>query len=79
MLQILLEEASSVAGAGCDRARSCLSGNGHRLCRVEELLDDTILAVTPPPEMNCTHKMRYRDTYLCTCPVRREIYKRYNL
>lgn len=79
MQQIPLEEARSVAGVGCDRARSCLSGNEACLCRVEQLLDDVILFVTPPPEMNCTHKMRYRDTHLCTSPVRREIYKRYRI
>jgi hypothetical protein len=79
VLEIQIEKRNAPAGAECNRAHSCLSGDQDCLCEVEQLLDDTILSVTPPPGMKCTHKMRYRHTFLCTCPVRKEIYRRYKV
>ncbi len=60
----------------CDMTGPCLSGEQACPCDVLQLVDDTILAVRPPPEMKCSHKLRYRDAFLCTSPVRKEIYKR---
>jgi hypothetical protein len=57
----------------------CMSGDRACACRVVQLVDDSILTVAPSPEMKCTHKMRYRDAYLCTSPVRREAYKRHKI
>ena len=79
MLQIPIEKVSPGVAPECSRAHSCLAGKQDCLCDVEQLVDDTILSVKPPPEMMCTHKMRYRDAFLCTCPVRRMIYKRYKI
>jgi hypothetical protein len=79
VLQIPIEQRNASAGAECNRAHACLSGDGDCLCQVEQFLDDTILSIAPPPDMKCTHKMRYRDAFLCTCPVRKEIYKRYKI
>ena len=79
MLHIPVEQVSSGATPECNRAHSCLSGKQDCLCDVAQLLDDTILSVKPPPERKCIHKMRYRDAFLCTCPVRKEIYKCYKI
>ena len=79
MLQIPTEQSDTRTGAQCNRAHSCLSGEQGCLCDVEQLLDDSILSVKPRPQTKCTHKMRYREAFLCTCPVRKEIYKRYKI
>jgi len=79
MLQTPLEGNNSGRAPECDKAHSCLSGEQGCRCHVVQLVDDAILAVSPPPEMKCTHKMRYRDAFLCTCPVRKETYKRYKI
>ena len=79
MLEISIEQVSPSTPVECDRAHSCLSGKKDCLCDVGQLLDVTILSVHPPAGMKCTHKMRYRDAFLCTCPVRKEIYKRYKI
>ena len=79
MLQIPLEGNNTERAPECDRAPSCPSRVKDCRCRVVQLVDDAILAVRPPPEMKCSHKMRYRDAFLCTCPVRKETYKRYKI
>ena len=79
MLQTPLEGNNTGRAPECDKAHSCLSGEQGCRCHVVQLVDDAILAVSPPPEMKCTHKMRYRDAFLCTCPVRKENYKRYKI
>ena len=60
----------------CEKTGPCVFGEQTCPCDVLQLVDDTILTVRPPPEMKCSYKMRYRDAFLCTSPVRKEIYKR---
>ena len=79
MLQIPMEQVDTGTTIECDRAHSCLSGEQECMCEVEQLLDDSILSVKPPPGLKCIHKMRYQEAFLCTCPVRKEIYKRYRI
>lgn len=79
MIEAQIEQAIEERAPECDKAHSCLSGEQNCRCHVVQLIDDAILAVRPPPAMKCTHKMRYRDTFLCTCPVRKETYKRYKI
>jgi len=79
MIAAQIERAIEEKERRCDKVRSCLSGGQDCRCRVVQLVDDSILAVRPPLEMKCTHKMRYRDAFLCTCPVRKEAYKRYKI
>ena len=57
-------------------AGSLSSWEANCRCRVIQLIDDTILAVRPPPGMKCSYKMRYQDVFLCTSAARKEIYKR---
>jgi hypothetical protein len=79
VLQTPTEQIHRGRDPACDQSHSCLSGKQDCRCRVLQLVDNAILAVSPPPEMKCSHKMRYRDAFLCTCPVRKETYKRYKI
>ena len=60
----------------CDRKGSCLFWEPECRCDVIQLIDDTFLAVRPPPGMKCPHKLRYQNIFLCTSPARKEIYRR---
>ena len=79
MIEPQIEQTIVEGTPGCDKARSCLSGEQNCRCHVVQLVDDAILAVRPPFAMKCTHKMRYQDAFLCTCPVRKETYKRHKV
>jgi len=76
MGQTRTEQKEAASKPECGNTGSCHSKEQDCRCHVLELVDDTILAVRPPPEMKCSHKMRYRDAFLCTSPARKEIYKR---
>jgi hypothetical protein len=64
----------------CKREFACLSGDLAHLCKVEDvtagalhLLDDTDVRV-------CGYRVQFGyNTVLCLCPVRQEIYRRYEL
>lgn len=71
-----MEQNKTTRKPECEKTGPCFFGEKACPCDVLELVDDTILTVKPPPEMKCSHKMRYRDAFLCTSPDRKEIYKR---
>ncbi len=76
MNQSRTEPKATPAKPGSGNEGSCISKEQDCRCHVLELVDDAILAVRPPPAMKCSHKLRYRDAFVCTSPARKESYKR---
>ncbi len=61
----------------CRNNFSCLLGQEECFCPVEEDMDGRILFVTPPNSNVCEYMMSFGYSYLCKCPVRKEIYNKY--
>jgi hypothetical protein len=66
----------------CGRVFSCLSGDVENLCKVSYVLyvigDGPCLlqCMTQPP---CEYGMALGNRWMCTCPVRKEIYRQYGV
>lgn len=64
----------------CIQNQSCLSEKGRGLCEVESLLSDRMLFVKPEDKCAyCNYSLRYGHSTICSCPVRGELYRRYNV
>jgi hypothetical protein len=73
------EEKPGGARVECDRELACLNGGeGYPLCRVEKPIAD-LLFVTAKPLPPCRHMRFFGKGAYCTCPVRKELYKRHEL
>jgi hypothetical protein len=62
----------------CTNGFSCLSGESRRICEVEQDIGGKVLFVRCKSE-GCNYRMPFGYGYICTCPVRREIYNRHGL
>jgi hypothetical protein len=62
----------------CTRALSCLNGESDCLCEVEQRIGAEVLFVRC---MNgdCSYRVPFGYGCVCTCPVRMEMYVRYDL
>jgi hypothetical protein len=49
------------------------------MCPVEIHIEKSVLFVKAPHNALCPYKMHFGTNYICTCPVRHEISKRYNI
>jgi len=63
----------------CDKDMACLKGKEEfPLCQVEKPIAD-LLFVTAKPLPSCRYMRFFGEGAYCTCPVRKELYKRHKL
>ena len=63
----------------CLKNLRCLSVDSHNLCKVICSMNNDVLFVKCMDDKDCSYFEPHDKTELCTCPVRKEIYRRYNL
>jgi hypothetical protein len=61
----------------CQNDFACLEGGECLKCVVKYSVPDNGCFVKPVKTENCNYLLRYGDSWLCICPTRSEIYKRY--
>ncbi len=79
MPQTGTETGREEAAFACDQDIACLKGREEfPLCRVEKAIAD-LLFVTAKPLPSCRHMRFFGKGAYCTCPVRKELYKRHEM
>jgi hypothetical protein len=63
----------------CKKAFSCLSGKSSDLCKVELCVDEKIHFIRCVGSEPCSYKVPFGYSYVCICPVRKELYNRYGI
>lgn len=64
----------------CQRNHVCLTGEGGLYCKVAVLMrgrDEEIPLLDCPEEIECPYCQSFGESYICNCPVRKEVFKRY--
>ena len=61
----------------CKYDFSCLHGKKECLCDVNKSIDDRLILVDPQSNEFCNYLLSFGKSYICNCPVRTEIYKKY--
>jgi hypothetical protein len=62
----------------CKEGFSCLHGEGKCLCEVEYAIHDEVLFVKYTNK-GCRYFRCFGYSYICTCPIRKEIHNRYRI
>jgi hypothetical protein len=63
----------------CTKNFSCLSRDPIYLCEIESHPSQSVYFIKRLNDMTCNYSYSFGDLYCCTCPVRQEIYKSYNI
>jgi hypothetical protein len=63
----------------CKKDFSCLSGKRKDLCKVELNVEDKIHFVKCMSSEPCSYRISFGYSYVCLCPVRKELFNRYNI
>ncbi|MCX9011739.1 MAG: hypothetical protein OIN66_11535 [Candidatus Methanoperedens sp.] len=63
----------------CKKNFSCLSGEISTLCKVEFCIEDKIHFIRCVTTMPCSYKIPFGYSYVCICPVRKELHNRYKI
>jgi hypothetical protein len=63
----------------CHTDFSCLMKEGYAVCKAESLIGKTVLFIKREYGRECSHRIIYGNSVICSCPVRKEIFTRYGI
>jgi len=64
----------------CRSNFSCLSGVNDCLCEIEDHAGENIHFINSLSATHlCNYKMEFGFSYICNCPVRKEVYNQYRV
>jgi hypothetical protein len=67
-----------VAGTfNCLNNFDCLNNDKHVYCKVESCINHKIHFIENIDKSLCNYKMSFGDSFICTCPTRKEIFNQY--
>ena len=85
-MQINISEEIKNQTKECPSDFHCLADNEGPMCDVdlpmcssEYIFEGNGLFIKPLSDHECTYQMPFRSGFLCHCPTRREIFKKYNI
>jgi hypothetical protein len=78
-MKLKLEADFSNEVVNCDSNYSCLNDGKSCLCEVESVVNDKLFFIKPDNPVSCNHMTSFGYSYYCNCPVRKEIYRLYNI
>ncbi len=77
--RIDIDEAILKSASKCERGFSCLSGHDRAICPPENLIQNDVLFVKSAQTKTCPYLVHFGFGFVCSCPVRKRIYKRYRV
>ena len=63
----------------CKKNCSCLTDSGKNICKVEKYISNELIFVQPTNNNLCDYRISLGESYVCTCPIRKELYLRYQI
>jgi hypothetical protein len=72
-----VDEKIKEAATKCENGHACLECEEHELCAVQHFVMHELLFVECLHTASCPYKEKVSKITICTCPVRKEIYRRY--
>ena len=76
-MSIEIDEAAIQEATKCHKGLSCLHSEKSQLCEVDVCIQENVLFVNCLNKEPCNYRMRFGISYICNCPVRKEIYTTY--
>jgi len=62
----------------CKKNFSCLAEDTRNVCEGIHVNGENVLFIKKDPK-SCNYKIPFGSSYICSCPTRNELYKKYNI
>jgi len=77
-MRIKVDEITLQASNKCVFGFGCLQSDKFPQCSVTRYIDGDGLFIKDPNQNICPYKVSFGYSYMCSCPTRKEIYKKYD-
>jgi len=65
--------------AKCHIDHACLSDPGYELCKIDYVMTDEVFFLKCLNNQPCAFRTTFGDVTVCTCKVRKEIFRKYEV
>ena len=72
-----INQATIDKADSCSKEHRCLACEEGTLCHITSAPMGEVLFIECKEDSICSYQMSFGDGMVCTCPVRKEIYKKY--
>ena len=78
--EIEINEDIKKSTTKCEKRFSCLSGKNHKLCNAIGGVGSKIVCIDCFGGKHCKYREPYGfSSYLCSCPIRKELFRKYKI
>lgn len=63
----------------CRREYNCIQTGSQASCKVEKCINNIVHFVNCPDHAFCNYKSSFGSAYICACPTRKEIYRKFGM
>ena len=78
-MELYINEDIKCSASACSYNHKCLGWEKEKFCQVTSTINDNMIYINCQYDKDCNYKHNINDRILCTCPVRLEIYRKYNI
>jgi hypothetical protein len=75
---VKIDESTVKRTTNCDKGMPCLHGVSKPLCDVDSYIMDEVCFIHCLNNKRCSYLIPFGYSFMCTCPIRKEIFKRYH-
>lgn len=75
-----IDEDIKKSATQCEKNVACLSDNNYKLCEVTRTASNNVFFIECRAGVHCSYRKSFGfSAYLCSCPIRKEIYRKYKI
>ncbi len=74
-----ISEEAQKSTMRCEKGYSCLNRGAQDLCKVERYVGKGVVVIKCKNDKYCPYRMSFGGVFLCHCPIRMELFNRYNI
>jgi hypothetical protein len=78
-LQYTIDDEICSQASYCRQGKVCLSDPEHRMCAVTQCVNREVLFVCGTNRGICDYRMSFGNSYICSCPIRIELYRQHKV
>ncbi len=78
-MEIKISDEIIKSATECDNSLQCLKNPENIKCKVERCIEKEVHFIKCLYKSTCSYKMSFGHSYLCNCPVRKEIFNKYKI
>ena len=78
-MELYVSDEIKLCVSKCCNSFECLTWQKDKFCKVTSMVNDNMLYVHCQYGKECNYQHTVDERTLCTCPVRLEVFKKYNI